>query len=234
MKTAGNQVSFFRAWGRISSKIVKKNLSVLYLEIIGSFLIGAILLGLIAYSIVTHNQVLIDIVSSSNFVIIICIAAFCAFIRFFIEFIKYIGNLKNFSDFDYAIIEEELDRMNTYKFPYNLYLTENYIIKLHKMYSGAVSKEDVDTFMVKYTDVEWEYGDIIGFESAKIKDNIGVAIYGKEIGKKVIFRAHNNDANRKYADQIIGVIAMKNPNVKVGYTEENRILFEGAVKQNYM
>ena len=80
-------------------------------------------------------------------------------------------------------------------------------------------------FFVKYTDIEWVYPSIIGFEQAKIKDNIGVAIYGKEIGKKVIIRLSGSESDKKYVDDIIYQITLRNPGVKVGYTEENQQKF---------
>ena len=222
------QVSFLRAYSRVSSRIIKKNFYRLYAEIAISFIFGASVLGILGYAVYTDNQMIIEALSSYQFIFYLGIISIFFSIACFVELMKYVINFKRFSDFEFSVIEEELDRPSTIKYPNNLYLTDNYIIKLYKEYTGAKAKNDVFTFMVKYSEVEWAFESIIGFEQSIIKDNVGVSIFGRAIGKKGIFRASNSAANRRYVGEILDFLAKKNPDIRLGFTEENRNYFENC------
>ncbi|WP_026651142.1 DUF6709 family protein [Butyrivibrio proteoclasticus] len=225
-----NQVSFLRARNRITSRRLKWNMAKMRLEILGSFVVGVLIFGLLWYDISNpgKNAVLTGLMKEwSQLVVVLAIGSVFLFFAGITRLIGFINNLKVFSDVDFERIEDELDRPSTKIYPQNLYLTDSFIVKLHSgRYHGATTGNDVDTFFAKYKDIEWVYGSIIGLENANYHDNIGATVYGRDIGKQVIIRFSKPNQNTVIVNEILDNIIKKNPDIKVGYTEENKEYFK--------
>ncbi len=223
------QVSHIRAFSRINSDRLKKNLRKLRLEGIAAFGLFAVIIGYVTFCVYHKGEdnFFVNYMNDNSYLVTVALViSLVLCIGAIVNHYTFIDNLRFFADVDFDRIEDEIDRNSARLYPHNLYLTDSFIIKLHaNRFGGSTGKNDVDTFFVKYTDIEWVYPSIIGFEQAKIKDNIGVAIYGKEIGKKVIIRLSGSESDKKYVDDIIYQITLRNPRVKVGYTEENQQKF---------
>ncbi len=223
------EVSHFEAGRRIKSKRLKRNMLKMRIEFLISLIVFVSTTCLMAYIINNHNESGALVRFFDNNSKILLAAIFCSFafaIRSIANHYTFVDNFKRFSDVDFERLENEIDRNTTINYPQNLYLTDSFIIKLHANRGGAVGKNDVDSFFVKYSDVEWVYQSIIGFEKAKIKDNIGLAIYGRNIGQKVIIRLSGKEESKRCLDEIMSKIVEKNPKIKVGYSEENKKEFE--------
>lgn len=214
-------VSHFRARRRIHSKRFKRNLFKMCLEFWGLVILGAGSLWILYYGIANrdvNNALVRFALNNSQVLMVVLVCSFFLSIKEILDHYTFIDNLRRISDEDFERIENEIDRSSTRIYPKSLYLTDNFIIKLHAgWHTGAKGKNDVDSFLVQYSDIEYVYPTSIGFENAMIHDNIGVAISGSMIGKKVIIRLSNSDLNQRYVYDIISQICKKNPGVS---TEE--------------
>lgn len=146
------QVSHFRAFSRISSDRLKKNLRKLRLEGIAAFAFFSLLIGYVAYCVYHKGEDngLVNFLNENiNMATVALVIALALCIRAIVNHYTFIDNLRYFADVDFDRIEDEIDRHSARLYPHNLYLTDSFIVKLHgNRFGGATGQNDVDTFFV--------------------------------------------------------------------------------------
>ena len=131
-----------------------------------------------------------------------------------------INGLRRISDIEYSQLERELESANCERYPQNLILTENFLVMLYSytVYKDP-SKSDSETLFAKYSDIKWIYpsNQTVG---GKVS-NIGLVVFGPQIGKNYIIALPNRGDNEATINQVMSSLIAKCPNAVVGYNDEN-------------
>ena len=177
---------------------------------------------ILSFIIILFSGVLIDL--NTCFTYIFVVTFLLGFIKFIIGIISWIRVAFKIIMSDYAdISKKELDEEmsydeSTYYDKLKLYLTPNYIIMLDKRF-----------VYFNYSDILWMY--VYNKKFNLIGKNKTIKILTSN-GKTIKFakvNANNEKENIIY-NEIWNKIIKKNPNIKLGYTNENIDIFNKKVK----
>ncbi|WP_103869247.1 DUF6709 family protein [Butyrivibrio sp. Su6] len=129
--------------------------------------------------------------------------------------------LSYLSDASYAQMEKELEALGVRKYPQNLYLTENYIVLLHSFSAYKDnSKKENDSLFINYHDITWMYPSNMTQYGKTV--NSGITVYNKTFGAVSILSLPTNDFNQNMINEVYNIISQKNPNILLGYNDENQ------------
>ena len=132
----------------------------------------------------------------------------------------FLLSIKRISDTDIQILDSEMNNSNS-KFydKVNVYLTPNYLIIL-----------DWKMTYYKYTDILWMYSHEDSYNGIRVDKAIEMLTKDAKttIFAKTVFLTKNQ---KSVYDEIWNTIASKNPDIMLGYTNENITYFKDVVKE---
>ena len=135
----------------------------------------------------------------------------------FIMFVIYMIRIRKTDKEKIELAKEELGKTTSKAYTkQNIYLTDKYIIS---NYNGL--------YILEYEEILWIYTLINYYRGIATGKTLIVATDNK----KKISLGHTSNANDQTLEEIITKINEKNPDIKLGYTDENRKYFKDLKKE---
>ena len=222
----GKKVSVIRAIKRITNKSIKGNLLKIALA---SFSMFAIMAIIVLYPLFIYREIKFD----HRILMIQAIKNFIPLFFLFLLGINYLGKtidmlsrLKHLSDEDYAMLETELSGNRVTKYPGNLYLTDNYIVRLfcYEEFKDLYHKRN-RAFFAKYSDIDWVYPTV--FKVNGIEKGTGATVWGKNVRKAVILTVKRNNIDSLNA--LFNHLQQKCPKATFGYSDATKERFRNLM-----
>ena len=112
------------------------------------------------------------------------------------------------TDGEYARLESELNSPETKAITKQLYLTDKYIFSL-----GS------STSLISYSDILWAYP--VVQTQYKKEVSYEIRIHDRRKGQILLMSAPAGDDYKALINDVLGIIATKNPNARIGYNQAN-------------
>lgn len=156
--------------------------------------------------------------SNASTLIVISVFSFIGALVFLVTFITSKATLKKIDSSRIEEAKEELKSSNVKSYSkQKLYLTDRYVVSRN----GGI-------YILEYREILWAYNLINYYRGVAT----GKSLMACTVNKKRFAIGYSSNANDDTNDEIMREIKLKNPDLRIGFTDENKKFFKEYKKEN--